>query len=352
MEKLTREHLDRLAELSAQLGSDPLLVQAASGNTSVKIGDTLWIKSSGTWLAHALRDEIFVGVRLDAMRMAVGMDQEPEPFLVEGRGRASVETAMHSVLPEPVVVHVHSVNAIAWAVRIDGPAEVSKRLAGIDWYWIPYVPSGLPLARAVREAVRQAPRTRVFLLANHGLVVTGNDCDSTRSLLSEVESRLSITPRRAPQPDVPALMRAADQDGWRVDSGSRAHVLATDAVSLRIITAGVLFPCQAIFLAANMPVIARDSRVAAALHELEECGQCAPRFLLVDGAGVVVGPRFNRTENEVLEGLAEVVLRVPDPHRVRYLSHDEIVGLLSADVYRYRGLVESNESRMIEARLG
>jgi rhamnose utilization protein RhaD (predicted bifunctional aldolase and dehydrogenase) len=46
------------------LGSDPRLVQAGSGNTSVKIDGVLWIKASGKWLAHATREEIFVPVDL------------------------------------------------------------------------------------------------------------------------------------------------------------------------------------------------------------------------------------------------------------------------------------------------
>src|ERR1019366_1279525 len=50
----------------------------------------------------------------------------------------SVETAMHAVLPHSVVLHVHSVNTIAWAVRRDGPSELAARLEGIDWAWIPY----------------------------------------------------------------------------------------------------------------------------------------------------------------------------------------------------------------------
>ena len=331
-------HLECLAELSARLGANPLLSQAASGNTSIKIGNTLWIKSSGAWLAHALREEIFVGVNVDAIRASVMRDEEPESAPVSGKGRASVETAMHSVLPDAVVIHVHSVNAIAWAVRRDGPVEVARRLAGIDWRWIPYVASGLALARAVMAAVVQAPRTRVFLLANHGLVVTGPDIETADALLKEIEARLTIEPRRAPGPDIQALEHATDCPGWRMESRLRCHALASDGATFEIVTSGILFPCQAIFLAENLPRLAPGGTVSGAFEN--------SRFLLVENAGVLTSEQFSRTEREVLEGLAEVALRVPDSGRVRYLTSREVDALLNADVYRYRGTVESNETRL------
>ena len=44
-----------LARLSARLGADPLVIQGAGGNTSVKDGAVMWIKASGTQLADAPR---------------------------------------------------------------------------------------------------------------------------------------------------------------------------------------------------------------------------------------------------------------------------------------------------------
>ena len=38
-----------LVRLSARVGRDPLLVQASSGNTSIKLEGVLWIKASGEW---------------------------------------------------------------------------------------------------------------------------------------------------------------------------------------------------------------------------------------------------------------------------------------------------------------
>ena len=38
---------------SKEIGMDPSMVQAAGGNTSLKQGNTMWVKASGKWLLDA-----------------------------------------------------------------------------------------------------------------------------------------------------------------------------------------------------------------------------------------------------------------------------------------------------------
>src|SRR5262249_52362801 len=113
-------------------GRDPLLVQAGSGNTSMKLDGVLWIKASGKWMADADRDDMFVSVSL----AEAGEPLQLHTDLVVDSGRqaaqlvsASIETFMHAVVPHRVVVHVHSVNTIAWAVREDAESELAQRLS-------------------------------------------------------------------------------------------------------------------------------------------------------------------------------------------------------------------------------
>jgi rhamnose utilization protein RhaD (predicted bifunctional aldolase and dehydrogenase) len=56
-------------------------VQAATGNTSIKVGPKLWIKVSGTWLADADRKDIFIPVDLAEIRGCV--DKEPRKLFSE-----------------------------------------------------------------------------------------------------------------------------------------------------------------------------------------------------------------------------------------------------------------------------
>ena len=51
-----------LRDLSARMGSDPMLVQASNGNTSIKFDGILWIKASGNgWLMQSKSVEVVCG---------------------------------------------------------------------------------------------------------------------------------------------------------------------------------------------------------------------------------------------------------------------------------------------------
>src|ERR1700683_878101 len=94
---------------------------------------------------------------------------------------ASLETAMHAALPHRVVLHVHCVNTISWAVRTDAPMQLERRLNGLAWRWLPYVTSGLPLSREIQRSLSICPDTNVFVLGNHGLVVAGEDAETVET---------------------------------------------------------------------------------------------------------------------------------------------------------------------------
>jgi rhamnose utilization protein RhaD (predicted bifunctional aldolase and dehydrogenase) len=319
------QELELLQDLSALVGSDPLLTQAASGNTSVKSGGALWIKASGRWLAHARSENIFAPASLsEALRkIEAGID----PALAAGSG-LSVETAMHAVLPWSVVLHVHSINTIAWAVRSDGRERLAERLAGIEWEWVPYTASGLPLALAVRAAAGRNPAAQVFVLANHGLVVCGEDSWAAEWLLREVELRVAIAPRANPRPAWEVLYRAEMSGSWRVPEDESLHSMAWDP-ALTTVTSGVLYPCQAIFLTPQITSISAD----------EPATDTGDAFRIIREAGVLVRRRARPVEIATISGLAQVVRRIPANAPVRYLREQEVADLLCADVYRYRDLV-------------
>lgn len=57
---------ENLSQLSAHIGADSLLVQAAGGNTSLKQDGVMWIKASGTWLKDAA-ENVFYPDQIDQL---------------------------------------------------------------------------------------------------------------------------------------------------------------------------------------------------------------------------------------------------------------------------------------------
>jgi len=320
-----------LAELSACLGREPLLVQGSTGNTSVKTGRTLWIKASGKWLANATGEDMFVPVPLGDVDQFLS---SPPSACVKQRDPSgltpSIETAMHLVLPHRIVIHLHSVNTIAWAVQRDGSTCLSQRLSGLRWSWIPYALSGAPLARAIGASLHSSPD--VFILANHGLVIGAETCQEAAALLADIEKRLAIKPSETPEPNRSFLGRLASRD-YQLPASDAIHSLATNPSSMAVISGGILYPCQAMFLGRSMCVVSECTSIAQTVDDYYARNGVRPPALLVEGSGVLVARDLTATEAEVLDGLAQVVRRLPQNARVRYLSDRRIDEVLNSYVY-------------------
>jgi rhamnose utilization protein RhaD (predicted bifunctional aldolase and dehydrogenase) len=335
-----------LVGLSARLGADLLLVQGGGGNTSCKSNNDFWVKASGTWLAQAETQDIFVHLRLNDVRAAMA-SHAPESALlalVAADGpRASIETSLHALMPQSVVLHVHSVNTIAVAARADAQSLLNQQLQGLAWAWVPYRRPGLPLTDAIRETLAKAAATPdVLILGNHGLVVAGNDCTSAEALLHDVEARLAL-PARAPSPPDLNRLHAINDAGWRIADRDLIHALATDTVAREIAMHGALYPDHVVFLgeraftlpdAASDPLAARSLR--AALRDASARGLPEPGYVIVEDAGVLLSPSLSSGADAMLGCLAEVGLRLRHEDPLRYLGIDDVAALMGWEAEAYR----------------
>ena len=321
--------LGPLLDLAGRVGCNPLLTQASTGNISLKLDGALWIKASGKWLADATGGKILVPLDLAGIRASIRQNIDPADLYPN----ASIETAMHVTLPHRVVLHVHSVNTITWAVRKDAAAQLEARLDGLRWQWIPYVASGLPLAREIQRVLSARPDTDVLVLGNHGLVLGGDDCRAAEDLLGEIERRLAIPPREAHPADHTLLADLAEDSPWNLPDDDAIHALATDPVSRKVLEGGFLYPCQAMF---------SDARTPELFHAAGTPGMTERPFALVKGCGVLLSRVMTPAEIAMLSGLAQVVQRIDPLAPLRYLTEAEVEAGASTAAYRYRELANAS----------
>jgi rhamnose utilization protein RhaD (predicted bifunctional aldolase and dehydrogenase) len=314
-----RAELTQLRDLSARIGVDPLLTQASTGNTSIKLDDLLWIKASGRWLADAKHEDILVPLDLREVKRYISQQVDPADVYA----CASIETAMHAVLPHPVVLHVHSVNTIAWAVRQDATQQLQRRLAGLRWQWVPYVASGLPLAQGIENALSGSIKPNVLVLGNHGLVVAGTSCDEVMHLLSDVERRLAIRPRATKPPDYRALEEIIERSSWQLPEDDGVHALAIDPTSQAIVSGGILFPCQSMFSNSTSQEIFQAVPYPLSIDQWESLYR-ARQFLMIEGRGVMVKRSMSSSQLAMMSGLAQVVQRINSSAPIHYLSDEEV----------------------------
>jgi rhamnose utilization protein RhaD (predicted bifunctional aldolase and dehydrogenase) len=320
-------NLSDLATAIQRIGRDPLLTQGSAGNASIKQGNTLWITASGQWLSDAgPAEEAFVPVRIDdsLRRFGTGAHAVTLQERFSSR-RPSMETWMHLVIPQKIVIHLHSVNTVACSVRTDGAEIASRKLEGMHWAWVPYAPSGRPLAR--RVAFVSHPMPSVMVLANHGLVVAANEVKEALVLISEVERRLGQKPRPLGFPNLSLLERRIDAPNWRPAINPAVHSLALDRASLEHVLDGALYPCHWAWGSRHMDALYAEELVSHAAARFSALHGYEPSAMLIPGEGVLMR---NDAEPEVIEqisGLAEVALRLQEGAAVRYLSDAEIAGL-------------------------
>ena len=297
------------------------------------------VKASGTWLAEARQKPIMVPVMLAPLLAAIERDdpatETSQDFVVAeenpGNLRPSIETTMHAVLAQRVVVHVHCVETIAWAVRDDAKVALAQRLSGFDWAFVPYARPGRPLTRAILAAIR--PDTRVLVLGNHGLVVAGDSVAEAADLLDAVSTRLRLVPRAAAPADIAELEGAAAGSAYRPGSDAACHAVATDPASFLIATAASYYPDHVIFLgpsAVALPPGAQADGMAAL------AGRPTLPLLLVEGAGVLLHETATPGAAALARCLADVTARIDPTLRLRRLTSAEEDALVNWDAEKYR----------------
>jgi rhamnose utilization protein RhaD (predicted bifunctional aldolase and dehydrogenase) len=301
--------------LSARLGSDPLQVQGPGGNTSIKDGEVMWIKASGTELANAETQDIFVAVDRNAAKAEAsgygdGSCKQTvlDPAITL---RPSIETTFHAALDYTVVAHTHSVATLVHVVGPEGRAQAVKKLAGLPFVMVPYAKPGLPLTREILSRVK--PDTKVILLQNHGLICCGDTVDDVSNLIREVEMRLAMVERS--HQDKPPNKPAPEGFAWAYEGW-----VAKDEWAMRHAKAGSYYPDHVVFLGPALPSL-DEGRWPAVLHE---------------GTGIALRVEATPSQRAMLRCLSDILARLPCDWTLEPIGLDAEAELLNWDAEKYR----------------
>jgi len=314
--------LEALAIFSARIGADPMLIQGAGGNTSLKEDDVMWIKASGTLLAEALEKDIFVSCDLPAMRDSLARgepraDQPQEFALVSGGLRPSIETSLHAVFPQTVVAHAHCIHTLCHAVQSNPMAAIGQKLVEFNWGIVPYAKPGANLAVQVRAVVEQG--CDVVILRNHGVIVAAQTVSEADQLLMSVHQALRLDP-------VPLQPARFDKipDGWVAGPEALSHV-AMDGALCDLATGGSLYPDHVIFC--GVGALAEDTLPTA------ETGR---PFVLFPGRGSLMREDASAGAWALAQCLGDVLMRMQTGTQLSYLTLEQNGDLLNWDAEKYR----------------
>lgn len=199
--------LDSLIAMSHKYGSDSEFVLAGGGNTSLKSADTLYIKGSGTKLA-TIEEEGFVKMDREALaaiwdRSFSAEEKEREAQVLasmmaarrigEEAKRPSVETLLHDLFPQKLVLHGHPALVNGMTCGKHG-AEICASLFP-EAIWVPSTKPGYILASLCREKMASykaetGKDASLLFLGNHGVFFAADTEEQIDALVTHVMETL------------------------------------------------------------------------------------------------------------------------------------------------------------------
>jgi rhamnulose-1-phosphate aldolase/alcohol dehydrogenase len=146
----------------------------------------MYVKGSGGDLGTLTAAGLAV-LDLSRVRSLVGVYRGPEredemvglfDYCLFGRGGAapSIDTAMHALVDEMHVDHLHPDSIIAFATSVDGP-ELTKRCFGVEVLWVDWRRPGFQLGLDIAELHEANPSAIGCILGGHGLTTWGTTSD-------------------------------------------------------------------------------------------------------------------------------------------------------------------------------
>lgn len=291
------------------LGADLAVTNYGGGNTSAKVRDhdpltgepvsVLWVKGSGGDLGTIAAGGF---ATLDLAKLSAldarykGIEQEDAmsaalshcTFKSNPRA-ASIDTALHALLPYAHIDHMHPDSVTALAAAEDGEA-LTRDVFGDEIGWLAWQRPGWELARRLAALVRQEPNLRGVVLANHGLVTWGESAracyENTIATIAKAADFLNARLARKAAFGGGVVARLADE--------ARRAKASEVLTALRPMVSGAVGKSAHFVDSAEVLEFVCSSD----LHRLASIGtSCPDHFLRTKIWPLVISPNLSRSES-------------------------------------------------------
>ena len=331
--------LEILKRISFEIGIRKELIQGAGGNISYKIGNTLWIKASGTKLENAKKESIFIPLNLEeiirSIELEIDNNKQYKPLKIT-KLRPSIETGFHAILPYKYVLHTHPIDVISQSIVHNAKESIGKALKGIDWTWISYKKPGYKLARAIYLNNKKFVNT-VYILENHGLITCADNGDEALKLQEEVIKRLRIKPRSSSKTDIEILTKICKQfksiglDAF-LPADKVTHSLAIDKISRDLLKKNPLYPDHIVFCGLSPLIVNKND-----INKLTKAEYLKHNYCIIEGIGVILFRNASSLSTEIMLHTQSLIhLRIPSNKFIKTLNDSECSELINWEAESYR----------------
>ena len=318
-----------LIKFCHKIGKNSLLVQGPGGNVSYKNLGVLWIKASGSWIAHAQHSN-FVPIDLNSTLKKISQKQYdfiPSP-LNGYRGIPSIETLMHAVLPRKYVLHLHAVYPLAQLVRSDFNQIITNFKNDYSKFSvIKYVHPGPELAREIHSVLSKSPNTDIFFLRNHGIVLGAKSLLQLEKLLHVVDHFFNNQPQKAHQnySKIAHVPENFTKVYFPIEDPTCQQLATNPFLFAQLRHKWALYPDHVVFLGSSACCYRSWEDFFSGANGLENF----PNLIFVENVGVFYKRGFSEAMRAQLKCYADVLTRQEDFSRVQTLSLQNIGELIN-----------------------
>ena len=279
------------------------------GNTSIKINDSIYVKSSGTWLKDSLKKKSFIKINLNSIKKNI--ENEKKWIYRKSASYPSIETTMHAVINKKYVVHLHSISVLSYAILKNGKKLLESKLKDMKWIWIKYKKPGLNLAKEIKR--KMFDDTNIYILQNHGIIIASNTLIKINSLLKKIEAKL--------KKKISFNLKKIKKNNFLIKNFKKPkdkiiEIFAWKKKSFEIIKSNKsLYPDNTVFL--NNKIRTYNS-INDFLKKKNE-----KNIIVIKNTGVFLKKNISKTEYDMLLCLAELLIVVPENFILSFLNNKE-----------------------------
>ncbi len=313
--------MEALLSMSHRYGSNADFVLAGGGNTSFKTDSVLYIKGSGSSLSTILpeqfvkMDRALLGAMWEKTYSTDEKEREAQVLadMMDARCRGeegkrpSVETLLHDLFPQKLVLHLHP--ALVNGLTCAKGAEAAMKALFPNAIWVPASNPGFILAllcRDLMDAYEQANGkvANLLFLQNHGVFFAADTLDEMDALVEKVMSALhaqadAYAPDFAPAPfdtDRAVALAPILRMLWGGQEGASVKFIAdtqtvkyasSKSAFARIV--GAFTPDHIVYCKAEPMWLDADmdeDAVIAAFRSFEETKGYAPKIVFAENLGM------------------------------------------------------------------
>ncbi len=315
------ESLETLITLSRSWGQRVDAVQYAGGNISVKCGELMFIKSSGTRL-----------VDVDDNNGYTVLNANNE--VIYGH-RPSMEYPMHSTLKK-YVVHLHPIQINTVLVRADARTILEELYP--QGLIIDYITPGDDLAKAINT--KYSGQQVIFLL-NHGVIFTTDDYNELCLLITHVltifESHSKIDFKRYWL----CQRLSTVVNKYKTDTNRYICYVVDDFVIKSCNKSKVLklvntttFPDSVVYFSKVLELDSNEEQNSLTVKNYIEKKGCIPVLIYVENDLYIIGNSLDKCRG--IEELIKTMILLNDQPNIKTLTKKNSSDILSLDAEKYR----------------